>query len=145
MRQKVITNQKAQKHKVVNNTFLVKTKRNLRILELKSDVLPDNGNLDILELDRSFNDRLVERVVVSALVGHVTHTFALVTVFVFGLHESLSENIEIWLVSRQTQHDQISVRAVDAVAQIGVVAGLAPLRTDKLQDFVLAFPRDRRV
>jgi len=70
---------------------------------------------------------------------------ALEALAVLGRHHALSQNVKVWLVGRQAKHDQVSVRSVNAVSRIRVVALLGALRPDKIKNFMLALTWHKRV
>jgi len=72
-------------------------------------------------------------------------TFVTASLYRIILFNRLSQNVEMRLVSAQTKHDQISVCTVNAMGSVHVVVWLCSLRPDKIQDLVLAFPRDESV
>ena len=53
--------------------------------------------------------------------------------------ELLPDDGEVWLVRRQTQHDEIGVGAAQAVMRVRVVVGLRALTPDVVHDLVLAY------
>jgi hypothetical protein len=55
--------------------------------------------------------------------------------------ETLSEDVEVSLMSAEAEHDQVCIGSVDAVRHIGVVLLLDSLRPDEVQDFVLSLSR----
>ena len=61
------------------------------------------------------------------------------TLAVLGGHHALPQDVEVGLVRGQTQHDQVRIRTVDAVARVGIEAWLGALRPNEVQNFVLAF------
>lgn len=60
-------------------------------------------------------------------------------------HNTLTQNVEVWLVCCQPQHDQVGVRPVNAVASVWVVARLRPLRPDEVKNFMFTFTRYERI
>jgi hypothetical protein len=57
-----------------------------------------------------------------------------------GVHEHhFAQNVEVWLVSGECEHDQVRVESVQHMACVGVVTGLMALSTYELHDFVFSF------
>lgn len=61
------------------------------------------------------------------------------------LLDRLSQNEKVRLMSAQPKHDQISVSTVDAMRCVYIVLRLRPLRSNEVQDLVLAFSWHERV
>ena len=55
---------------------------------------------------------------------------------------SFSNNVEVRLVGAESQHNQVGVGAVDAVAGVGVVPVLGTLGADELENFMFSFSWD---
>lgn len=70
---------------------------------------------------------------------------ALVTDQVLGVGESFSQDEEMRLMGRQTQHDEIRIRSIDAVARVWVVAWLCSLRPNEVKDLMFAFAGNKSV
>ena len=54
----------------------------------------------------------------------------------------LAEETEMRVVAEKSEHDEVGVEAVQAVADVGVVVWLGLLETDALHDLVLPFSRN---
>jgi hypothetical protein len=65
--------------------------------------------------------------------------FALIAGFVFHLHHTLTQNVEMSFVSAKAQHDQVSVGTIQAVTHVGIVRGLGTLTSDKIENFMFSF------
>src|ERR1700712_5891386 len=60
-----------------------------------------------------------------------------------GLKENIfSKDTEMWLMSRDTQHNEISVKAVDHMAGVGIILWRASLRTYELHNLVFSLTWD---
>ena len=60
-------------------------------------------------------------------------------------HNRLSQDVELWLVGGQPEHDQICVCSIDAMASIRIKSNLSALRSNKVENFMLAFARYKSV
>ena len=49
----------------------------------------------------------------------------------------LTNDCKVWLVSEQTEHDQVCICAIEAMARIWVIVWIAPKLADVVQHFVL--------
>ena len=59
--------------------------------------------------------------------------------------ELLSDNGEIWLMSGQAKHDQISISSTQNMLSVGIMVWLSPLLPDVIHDFVFTLTRDERI
>ena len=100
MRQKVISNQETEKDKVVNNPLKVELKWRLNIFELQGKILPDHGDLDILEFHCARQPLLVQSVVRTTFERGVTFLVTLEADSVFLLQECFSQHEKVWLMRR---------------------------------------------
>ncbi len=62
-----------------------------------------------------------------------------------GRTACLTQDDKAGLVGGETEHDEVSVKAVEAVARVGVPAGAAALLPDVCHDLVLTLPRHIRI
>jgi len=60
-------------------------------------------------------------------------------------HKRLPEYVEVGLVGAQAKHDQIGVGPIDTMTSVWFVTWLGTLRTDKFEDLVFSFSRDRGI
>ena len=67
------------------------------------------------------------------------------TLAVSGVHHALTQDEKVSFVRGETQHDQIGICTVDAMARVWVEGGLGSLRADEVQDFVLTLSRDESI
>jgi hypothetical protein len=100
MRQKVISNQETEKDKVVNNPLEVELKWRLNIFELQGKILPDHGDLDILEFHCACQSLLVQSVVRTTFERGVTFLVTLEADSVLLLQECFSQHEKVWLMRR---------------------------------------------
>ena len=67
------------------------------------------------------------------------------TVLALPDHVLLADDVKVWLMREQRQHDQIGVRTVEAVARVRIVVGLGPSVSDEVKHLVLALSGNGRV
>ncbi|PWY79671.1 hypothetical protein BO70DRAFT_52842 [Aspergillus heteromorphus CBS 117.55] len=124
--QKVVSNKESHQNKIVNHPFHVKGELQctllFQLLKLQLQVLSDHTQMQ------------KEKVLMLELLGLLGDLTA--------KSDLLTEEAEVGVVAQQTQHDQVSVEAVQAVADIGIVAGLCFRMPDVLHDLVLTLTRD---
>jgi hypothetical protein len=141
MGQKVITNQKTQKYKVVYNSLKIVI-FDIDIFKLEFEVLSDHSNLYELEFD-SFCQ--LDFWLSSAFKTHVALLLTFVADLFLDCHDTFSEYKEVSFVRAQTQHDQVRISSINAVLYIWVVGGLCTLRTDKIQNFMFSLAWNERI
>jgi hypothetical protein len=140
MWQEVISYEEAQEYKVIHNPFKVKKiLRDFKIFELQKEILSYNWDLAKLELlasalliSTSFCDLWLFALSTASAAS------CLVLVVVLSLYR-LSQNVEMWLMCAETQHDKIGICSINAVRCVHIVVFLSSLRSDEVQDLVLSF------
>lgn len=70
---------------------------------------------------------------------------ALIADEILRVGEGFSQDEEMSLMGRQTQHDQVCICAVDAVARVRVIVRLCSLRPDEVQDLVFTLTGYKRI
>ena len=69
---------------------------------------------------------------------------ALTVVFVWCL-DRLTQDVKDGFVSGKAQHDKVSIGAMNTMARVRIEAFLGALRSDEIENLVLALSRHERV
>ena len=147
VRQKVVTDKEDEEDPVVDRTLEVERERRIRRVQLDREVLAQRGHVEKderllcrLALRYYLVGCLAVRRKVAVLAAAVARAAALVL-----RKDVFTQHLEVWLVRRERQHDQVSIEAVDYVAHIRVMVRIAALPADVVHDLVLALAGDGRV
>ena len=126
-RQKVVSDQHAEEHKVVNHPLDVKLEgqRRRTLIELQLHVVPEQPDLQ------------QHKVLLARVLEGLPQRLSLVLVV-----DHLAEQAKVWLVRDQGQHDQVGIQAVQAVPQVGLVVRRLLAPANVLHDLVLSLPGD---
>lgn len=133
MRQEIVADEEAEENEVINDALEVKRKWQRHVLELEVEILTQHRQLDELELDFLRGTFRFLR------LQHWGRSTAMVSIGRLALRHSLSQDIEVRIVRCQAQHDQISIGTMDTVRRVRIVVVLGALRSNKVEDLVLAF------
>eukprot|EP00050_Salpingoeca_kvevrii_P022962 m.135587 g.135587 ORF g.135587 m.135587 type:complete len:326 (-) comp9887_c0_seq4:482-1459(-) len=131
-------------YKVVDNALKIESSNAVIVCRLKllEQILSEDGEVEVLKGLARHNSLDILRLAL-ALIGIVA---LLATDWAlrhwFAKRDLLTKNAEVWLVRGQSQHDQISIKTLNDVAGVGIVAGLLALAANELHDLVLAFTRN---
>lgn len=131
MRKEIISDEEAEKDKVINDSLEVEGEGKVQIVELKEQIFPNHVEFDELE-GRVLSDSHLSRIMATcfglwALVCEVAFFFASLAVLVIVHNEGLSDDAEMRLMSAQAKHDQVCISTVHAVTSVWIVARLRSL------------------
>ncbi|KAI3480716.1 hypothetical protein L1887_57195 [Cichorium endivia] len=117
--QEVVSDKDVEEDEIVDDAFEFVREREggAEVLELEVEVLAEEGEVEEEEV-------LGLEAALGLAAGAELDLF--------------TEEAEVGVVAEEAEHDEVGVEAVEAVADVGVVAGLCLAETDVLHDLVLA-------
>jgi hypothetical protein len=122
----IVTNKESHKNEIVNDTLHVKweaeSARLFQFLEFEFQIFSNNAEMHEV------------KVLMFQLLG--------LGLALAAKRHLLTQQAEVGVVAKQTQHDQVGIETVQAVATVRVVPRLCLGLTDVLHDFVLSLSGD---
>ena len=147
MRQKVIANKETKKDKVIDNSLQIIAKWNssMHIIvvnifshHLESNKLKIHVYCTLIYLLR--NSLLVLYWICSSTIHKVMSSFLTTcTPFIVCCYHNLSYDVKARLMSCQTQHNQICISSINAVALVRWIALRTSLLPYKIHNFMFSF------
>ncbi|KAA8618038.1 5-3 exoribonuclease 1 [Pyrenophora tritici-repentis] len=122
----IVTNKESHENEIVNDTLHIKWKaksaRLFQFLELEFQIFSNNAEMHEIEV------LMLQLFGLGLALAAKCHLF--------------SQQTEVGVMAEQTQHDQVGIKAVQAVATVRVVPRLRLRLTDVLHYLVLALSGD---
>jgi len=145
MREKIVANKEAHENKVVDEGLFILRNDTVINLKVQLQILAQFGNRHKLEGFHRDGHLSLGLLSLTRLIQQALHFLLLRLLFRLGLLNLLSQDGTLSFVRSQTQHDQISIKAVNNVAHIRIITLKPSLQADELHNLMLPLPRAIRV
>ena len=145
LRDEVIADEEAEEDKIIDDPFEVVLEWKPTVHELVVQIFSVHTQFYELKLDGE--------VLLGQVIFFLRWTCVLgesIELVLQGLelvrwNDQLPEDVEVWLVSREPEEEQVGISTIDAMSGVGVVILTGSLLSEELQDLVFSFTRNARV